>query len=216
MRSLKFVIPGIVLALAATILYAGETVSHPRLGLRLAVPDGFVQNPTLVQGQVVYAFQRPPASGQQVGTGILVSRLGGVLGRDKLDPRLVASKGPQISVITEKWKGFDIEVIRVSEQAGELQLLTFNAQVPLRPEAVQVGVFGEAGRENELRGVLQSVLSNLDGQTNWLNTEQRVARLAGGIVWITITTTITIGVLAVVSVIIWRVVRGRGKARDLA
>jgi len=208
MQSFKFVSTGIVLALAAAHLNAGEVVSHPQLGLRLSVPDGFVQDPDRVQGQVVYAFQRPPAGEQKLGTFIVVSRLGGVLGREKLDPREVASKSPNVSLTNEKWKGFDLEVFRVPEQAGELRLLTFNAQVPLKPEAVQVAVIGEAGGEAELRNILQSVLSNLDGQTNWLNTEQRVNRLAEG----TTRLAITVGVL-VVAVVIWRAVRGRRNAR---
>jgi len=189
--------------------YSGETVAHPQLGLRLTVPDGFAQDPERVQKQVVYAFQRPPEGQQKFGVFIVVSRLGGVLGREKLDPKGIASKNPHVTLTTEKWKDFDIDVFRVPEQAGELRLLTFNAQVPLKPEAVQVSVIGEASREAELRGTLQSVLSNLDGQTNWLNTEQRVSRLAEGLTGLAIAA----GALVVIAVVIWRAVHGRKKSR---
>lgn len=208
MRVPRLVAVGLLLAVAPA-GHAGEAVAHPQLGLRLSVPDGFVQAPERVQGKVVYAFQRPPEGKQKVGMFIVVSRLGGALGREKLDPKAIASKSPQVTLTAERWKDFDIEVFRVPEQAGELQLLTFNAQVPLKPEAVQVAVIGEAGREAELRSTLRSVLGGLDGQTNWLNTEQRVSKLAEGLTRLGI----TVGVLVVIGVIIWRVVRGRRRGR---
>ncbi|WP_161967505.1 hypothetical protein [Fimbriiglobus ruber] len=131
MRFPRFLAVGLVLVYLPA-GYAGETVANPQLGFRLSVPDGFVREPERVQGQVVYAFQRPPEGEQKVGTFIVVSRLGGVIGREKLDPKVIASKNPQVSLTSERWKAFDIEVFRVPEQSGELQLLTFNTQG--RPE----------------------------------------------------------------------------------
>jgi hypothetical protein len=209
MRPLRFVFSCSALALAATPLTAGETVSDQQLGFRLTVPDGFVSAPDRVQGKVIYAFQHPPAGNQKVGTFIAVSRLGGVLGREKLDPREASARGPGFALSSEKWKDFDIEVFRVPEQIGDLKLLTFNAQVPLKPEAIQIAVIGEAGQEEELRGALRSVLRTLDGQTNWLNTEQRVGKLAEGLTRLGM----TILVLVAIGVTVWYGVRGRRKGR---
>lgn len=194
----------IVLAFASAV-YTGETVTHPQLGFRLSVPDGFAQDPERVQKPVIYSFQLPPKGDQKLGVFIVVSRLGGVLGREKLDPKLLASKSPLVTLTTEPWKDFDIEVVRIPEKTGDLQIVTFNAQVPLKPEAVQVAVIGEESRETELRSILRSVLGNLDGQTNWLNTEQRVGRMSRGLGQLAG----TIGVLTVVGLIIWRATRGR-------
>jgi hypothetical protein len=148
-----------------------------------------------------------------MGTFILVSRLGGVLGREKIDPKGVGAKNPNITILSEKWKDFDVEVFRVPERAGNLQLLTFNAQVPLKPEAVQIAVIGEAASENELRSLLRSVLSSLDGSTNWLNTDQRVSKLAEGITRLAITIGVlvifVVGVLAIVAAVVWYAVRKR-------
>lgn len=85
-------------------------------------------------------------------------------------------------------------------------------QVPLKPEAVQVAVIGEASREAELRSTLQHVLGGLDGQTNWLDTGQRVSRFVEGLSRLAITA----GVLAVIAVAIWRAVRRGRKARGRA
>jgi hypothetical protein len=206
MTLLKFAYASVMLALAAGFLNAGETVSDPRLGLRLTAPDGFMQVPDLVRGDVVYAFQRM-SKGEP--TFILVRRLGGTLGREKLDPAEASAKGPQVSLTTEKWKEFDIDVIRLSEQMGNLRLVTFNAQVPLKPEAVQVTVSGAAGREDELHGLLRSVLSNLDGQTNWLTSKERWKRFFQGIYELAI----AVVVVVVLGGAAWRAIRKRRRVQ---
>jgi hypothetical protein len=202
-------LPCVALLLAVAPLFAGETVSHPQLGFRLSVPDGFVQNAKRVQGDVVYAFERAPADGEKVGTFIVVRRLGGVLGREKLDPKSLAAQNPQVTLEAEKWKEFDIEVVRVPEQAGDLKMLTFNAQVPLKPAAIQVAVIGEAAREQELRSVLRSVLGRLEGSTNWLSGRERVTSVLLGVIQLVV----TVGVLVAVAFIALRAVRKRKPAR---
>jgi hypothetical protein len=171
------VLQSVVLTLIATPLVASEWVYDPEFQFGFSVPDGFVKDHESEQGKVLFAFQRRPIGNEKMGRFILVSRLGGVLGREKIDSKEAASINPQVTIMTEKWKGFDIDVFRVPTQVGNLQLLTFNAQVPLTPEAVQIGVSGEAASENELRSELRSVLGSLKGQTNWLNTEQRFRRI---------------------------------------
>jgi hypothetical protein len=212
MQWLKVALPSVVLTLPVAPVVAGETVSHPQLGFRLTVPDGFVQDREQVQGKVVYAFQRPPTGDRKTRAFIVVRRLGGVIGREKIDPKQVTAQNPRVTISAEKWKGFDIEVVRVPEQLGDHQVVTFNAQVPLKPEAVQIAVIGDAGEEDELRGVIRSVLGNVDGESNWLNTEQQASRLAEGIIRLSI----TVGVLVVVAVVIWRAFRKRKASRRAA
>jgi hypothetical protein len=220
MQRLKCILLCVLLTLTAVPLVAGETVSDQQRGFRVTVPDGFVPDAEKVQGAVIHAFQRPPAADQKFGTLILISRLDGVLDRKKIDPKMLAEKGPQVTIVTEKWKEFDIECFRVPEQAGGLQLVTFNAQVPLKPEAIQIAVGGEAAKENELRDVLRSVLGSLDGQTNWLTSEQRVSKVAEGVVRLSITVGILalIGVAVVVgiAVVIRQAVRRGKSTRGLA
>lgn len=189
--------------LAAAPVAAGETVSHPQLGFRLTVPDGFVPDAEKVQGKVLFAFQRPPVGDQRMGTFVFVSRLDGILGREKLDPKQMTERNPQITIGSDIWKGFEIEVVRVPELVEDVQVVTFNAQTPLKPEAVMVTVSGEAARENDLREVLRAVLGNLEGQTNWLNTEQRVTRAAQGVAQLAI----SLCVLLFIGGLIWRVFR---------
>lgn len=205
MKWMKFTITGVSLAITASFLGAAETVFHPQFEFRLTVPDGFVSTPEIHPEKYVFAFQRPPTADEKVGTFIAVSRLGGVLGREKLDPREIAAKLPQVTVSSESWKGFEIEVLRVPEVLGDVRMLTFNAQVPLKPVAIQVSVCGEASQEDHLREILHSLLVNLDGQTNWLNTEQRATKLTEGIARLAV----TVAGLAIFAVVVWRIVRRR-------
>jgi hypothetical protein len=209
MRAFVVALAAVAPALAAGALRAGETVSDDKLGLRLTVPDGFARDPARVKGKVIHTFHRPASGKEKFGTFIVVSRLGGLLGREKLDPKEFAAQSPRATLEGEKWKEFDIEVFRVPEEQDGVSVLTFNAQVPLKPEAVQVAVIGDADREDELRGVLRSTLDGLEGETNWLSTRKRVALLTEGVVRLAL----TVVVVAVIAVVIWRVVRKRRAGR---
>ena len=59
-------------------------------------------------------------------------------------------------------------------------MLTFNAQVPLKPHAIQVMVSGPASDETSLRQQMQTIVSSVDGPTNWLTTDERISRAAAG------------------------------------
>jgi hypothetical protein len=194
----------VALALAAAPLFAGETVSDQRYGLRFTVPDGFTQDGEKVKGDVLFAFQKL-LPGENLGRFILVRHLGHVIGREKLDLRLMRARFVGVTIVTENWKDLEIEVTRVPERIADAQLLTFNAQVPLKPEAIQLTVTGEAAREAELRGALRTVLASLEGRSNWLTTEERVdrgaTRLAG--------MAITLAVVLFFAGVVWRAARGR-------
>jgi hypothetical protein len=207
MRCPRPVILGVAVTLAVGPRVAGETVSHSELGLRLTIPEGFAQDPARARGGVIYHFERPPVGDRKVATFVVVSRLGGTLGREKIDPKSVAAKNPSVAIVTERWKGFDIEVFRVPEQLGEIQMLTFNAQVPLKPEAVQVAVIGDARDEAELREILRGLLGTLEGETNWFTETQRSERLADGITRMIVAVVVLVGI----GLVVWQVVRKRRK-----
>jgi hypothetical protein len=207
----------LALLLLAAPAMSAETVSHPQLGFSMSAPEGFVPTPERVQGKVIYAFDRPPVDQQKASVAILVSRLGGTIPHKRLDPKAVAAKNPLVTVTTEQWKGFDIDVFRVPEEVEGIRLVTFNAQVPLKREAIQVAVVGEADREEEVRSNLRSVLASLEGESNWVQDErnqpntpaerdtsaERSRRLADRIT----AGILGVGTLVGVAVVIWQVLR---------
>jgi hypothetical protein len=162
---------------------------------------------------VVYGFQRPPVGDREVGTVVLVTRLRGTLGRERLNPENVAAGNPQVSVETGKWKSFDVEGFRVPEQAGEVKMVTFNVQVPLAPEAVQLAVFGDSRDEGELRGILRGLLGNLEGETNWLTEKQRSERFASGISRLIVCSGVAVAALGAVVLFVVRMLMKTSAAR---
>jgi len=57
-------------------------------------------------------------------------------------------------------------------------MATRMAQVPLKGEAIQVGVAVPLGKEDLADALLSELLAGLDGSSNWLTDEEREDRLA--------------------------------------
>jgi hypothetical protein len=81
----------------------------------------------------------------------------------------------------ERWKSFSLDVIVVKETEGGRAFVTRNVQVPIRPRAVQLKIFGLESRDAEMADLTRTLLASLDGSTDWLTEEQRGARLGEGI-----------------------------------
>jgi hypothetical protein len=185
MRFLTHVLLCVTAAFTTPPPLAGERVTHPELGFQISIPDGFVRDPMRESSpflkkksrDIVFAYVRPGEfRGGAPEAVLLVSRLRGVIDQDShfRPPK------SEITVETEKWHGFDIEMARVPEQFGDKKFMNFNAQVPLTPEAIQVTFVAEVQREEELRSLLRTTLATLDGPTNWLTAEERIDRWAFG------------------------------------
>jgi hypothetical protein len=143
-------------------------VTHPTLGFSLTIPEGFEPSPEVAASNpdFVYAFRKEgDAEGDDpVGTVIIVERMRGTIGRERLDPARVKGR----RVLAFKWKGFEIDGVEVPESADGIDFVNYNVQVPLKPEAIQLRVAGQRGRARELRALADGLLVSLDGQTNWL------------------------------------------------
>lgn len=159
---------------------AGEIIQDERLGIKFVLPDGFISASLLEKGNVEHAYMLPAADGRKLPIIVMFTRLNGVMGREKLDPSKAPRINPGASLQTEKWKAFEVEAFRVPEQIGDQRTLTFNVQVPIAPQAVQIAVTGEESAEPELRSHLQFILANLEGKTNWLIDGERGDRLSMG------------------------------------
>lgn len=152
-----------------------SSVRNEELGFSIAVPDSFVDYPAgRAQKDFVYYWieQHPSSDSGRLILG--VTRLGGVIGREPASPRdLPAGMQP----MTYRWKGFDIEGGKsVTEQSG-VRLVSFVAQIPLRNEAIQIVVAAPERDAERAQALMTSTLLSLDGETNWLNDEERAQRL---------------------------------------
>jgi len=163
------VVGAVVLAGASSPARAYD-LNDSELHFTLNLPPGFIRAPQFVgvRPNIVHAFTRGTvAGGTTPGMLILIEKLGGTISRehltmDKLPP------GSKTRIFTTKWQGFDVDVCEVPEIAGSTPVLTYNAQIPLRSQAIQVKVFGPASRKKELNAILTATVAGLQGESNWV------------------------------------------------
>ena len=94
-----------------------------------------------------------------------IEDLGGMIKKQDIDHMLKGRTG--ITTRKMKWKRHEINVVRVEENIQGIEVLTFNAQIPLIPRAIQVKLSGLKQIESELEKELKSILLRIDGRSNW-------------------------------------------------
>ena len=149
--------------------HASENVVDESRGFTLKLPEGFSPHPVLMDSapEVIHGFIKGDPNDEVVDTFVVIESMRGKIGRERLRLQdMPPGFAGQLS--TAKWHDFEIDVIGIPEQVGELSLLTYNAQIPLKKDAIQVKVIGTADREAELRQILDQVLEGLQGESNWL------------------------------------------------
>ncbi len=165
---LKFFL--IVLAFASiTSAQVSQTLDDPSYGYKLTIPPGFTENKLPLQGanpDIVHMYIRGQLEDRNNATLILITRMHGTLGRETIKAADLPP-GSKASTFKTTWKGYQIDAFEVPETVEGMNYLTYNAQIPLSREAIQIGVFGTASRKAELRALMDNLLSNLEGETNW-------------------------------------------------
>ena len=157
----------LVMLLSAAPLGAAEAIVDEKLDFSVVLPDGYVPDAEQQQGNVLYAFHLPSADEDHLGDYIFVRSLGGTLGKGDPSADDVIEANADATVDVAGWKEHEIVVARVPERIEEVDYVNLNAYLPLKPEAIQLTLFGEASREGELRSTLQTVIDRVEGKTNW-------------------------------------------------
>jgi hypothetical protein len=140
-------------------------VQDAEMGFSFDLPEGYEPFPPAGKPQGYrHAFLRQVAN--EPNRVLLVNPLGGTLGRQRLKPEEIPP-GRGVSLTAFNWRGVQVDAIRVPEKLDDTDYLTFNVQIPLRRQAIQLGIGGPAESEPQLRALVEQVLSTLDGETNW-------------------------------------------------
>jgi hypothetical protein len=154
--------------------------SNPELGFKAVLPDNLqdVSVSVGIPGALISLGKWDPPKERLIKL-VSLQDLGGTIGREDLSKQ----PGKPANVTLEKagWKTFGIDVFKIIETVGGVTNVTFNAQVPLKPHAIQLTVSGPAGDEAVLRQEIHTIVGTIDGASNWLTTEERVARGASGL-----------------------------------
>ena len=153
--------------------------SNPELKFKAKLPDNLedVSIRVAVHGGLISLGQWNQSRSGLVKV-VSLQDLGGTIGREDLSKK--KDKPANVTLEKIRWQTFDIDVFKVVETAGKVTTVTFNAQVPLKPHAIQVTVLGPAADEASLRQEMQAIVASVQGQSNWLTTDERITRLASG------------------------------------
>jgi hypothetical protein len=150
-----------------------ETVKDDKLGFTLTVPDGFKRADMLIGlvPDAVYAFLNDSS-----GIMLFIEKMGGTISTEPSNPRMPTDfKG---RLFTIKWQQFDIRAIEIPERTEDGDLITYNAQIPLKGEAIQVKLVGPAERKSEVSKLLTETVTGLRGEPNLSRQKLRSSPLA--------------------------------------
>ena len=116
---------------------------------------------------------------------------------------------------TEKWQGWDIDVYVIrskikNQNNQEQEMVTRNAAVPIKGNALKLQVTGPVDSDAQLDALLKGLLGTLQGKSNWMVPEDHSTRMllsgAG----------LALALVAIAVVLIVRQRQWKNRNRDLA
>jgi len=133
------------------------------IGFSFDLPEDYESFPSTAKPKgFSHAYLRQvPLEGNRL---LLVKPMGGTLPRKRLKPQELP---PGKTVFTLIWRGLEVDAVRVPEKSGNIDYVTFNIQIPLRKQAIQLTFAGPAEVESQVRALAERTLSTLEGETNW-------------------------------------------------
>lgn len=151
------------------------TVHNAELAFTVEIPEGFkeydylkphsdMRTRRVVREQTLYAYNKGGNPQENNYTGIFLyierSSWANLAGLD------IGETSPNTTLLHETWQGHTINLYRVERKYttdGD-RMVTLNAAIPLNTEPIQVKFSGDVTDENEMRILLSSILSTLDGK----------------------------------------------------
>ncbi|MBZ0136918.1 MAG: hypothetical protein K8I27_11150 [Planctomycetes bacterium] len=179
----RFILLSVLLLTAAVL--SGQDINDMKYGFTARVPAGFNRMPpgrAKISASTIHAFYVGDLDDAEPDMVIGIEHLGGTIGRERLDTAGIPKpSGAHITAETAVWKDFEVDVLVTYMTANGHEVFTMTAQIPLKREAIQVTIAAPRAREAEVRNHMRFMLENLDGESNWLNGKERVARLTEGL-----------------------------------
>lgn len=147
-----------------------DTVKNRNLGFSLKLSDKFIERPDVVESKpdIVHAFQFGEATEAEFPVLLIIEKLGGTLGRERLEEKQMPP-GFTGKIFITTWQEFEVEGFETPGILDGSNFMTYTVQIPLKGEAIQVAILGPEDRKDELKLLLRQVLDNLNGESNWLS-----------------------------------------------
>ena len=132
------------------------------------IPKGFREYPDGKNVPTVeHAYVKGVTGIGKAVTVIKVERLGGFLPRN--EPLRKEQMPPNFTgeLTTRNWRGVTVDGFVTSAEQDGLRMIVYAIQVPLKPEAIQLIVAGAELEREEISRLADTLLSSLEGETNW-------------------------------------------------
>jgi len=195
-----------------SVLASGPTISDKQLCFTLTLPAGFESVPKVSDSpetrDIKYAFKRMNPDGESAIL-VLVQNLGGTITPKHAQPGEVKKMGG-FGVYREMWESFDLDVAMVRETRGGVYYMTRNVQIPIKPCAIQLTIFGLESQDAEMALVTRQLLASFKG-TRSLTQDDSSPRAMGAAGFKIVITLVVIGSI-VQSLTNWSTRRFRCKA----
>lgn len=149
-------------------LVHAETIVDPKLGFTLELSPEFSEAPELVEANpaVVHAFRYGETPEDEIPVFLMIQKLNGYIRQERITEEHLP-EGFAGKMIDAQWQGFEVDAFEVPEVMNGVDVLTYNVQIPLKTNGIQVMLFGPADRADELKSLLPPILKGLKGETNW-------------------------------------------------
>lgn len=139
----------------------------PQLGFTIVIPEGFRLEPS-IQAAIpdcrLAAIRDEPDGGR---TFFVVDSLRGMLRQEVPDPaNMPGFKGRLLGF---QWKGLSLTGAEVIESSAAGDFVNYNIQIPTKPEALLLRVFGPKAIAPELLLIARTALASVEADTNWNN-----------------------------------------------
>ena len=150
-------------------------IHNEDLGFTVQIPEGFkeydylkphsdVRTRRIVKEQTLYAYNKGGKPGENNYTGIfLYIEHSSWANLASLD---FGELPANTTLLKETWQGHKINLYRAERKytTGGDRMVTLNAAIPLKAEPIQIKLSGDVVDEHEMRQILASILSTLDGE----------------------------------------------------
>jgi hypothetical protein len=140
-------------------------ISDSKLGFSFELPPEYTPLPADKKpASYRYAYwKQVPGNAPSV---VVVTTLNGTISpNDHLDPKSIPP-GKAGSYTRFVWRGLEVDGFRVPETTPAGSYVTFQVQIPLKQQAIQIGFGGPGDDETTVRALAARVLSTLDGPLN--------------------------------------------------
>ena len=141
-------------------------VSHPTLGFSFDVPAGFEEQELTQSSAKFWKLFARPAAPNELAEVFGIQPLGYKLPRNHLDIRHLPNSS-NANLRRVSWRGVEIDTVRVSDAKAGKSYVTYNVQVPLKGEAIQLMLGAPREHEAELKTRIETLLASFDGQSDW-------------------------------------------------